>query len=53
VKGDGEVGGVSFALADGRWQPVQAREYYTLLAGASGADPGTMEDDLFAGLDGR
>ena len=60
VKGDSEGGtgrraggGGSFALADGRWQPVQAREYYTLLAGASGADPGTMEDDLFAGLDGR
>ena len=60
VKGDSEAGtgrraggGGSFALADGRWQPVRAREYYTLLAGASGADPGTMEDDLFAGLDGR
>jgi len=60
VKGDSEGGtgrraggGGSFALADGPWQPVQAREYYTLLAGASGADPGTMEDDLFAGLDGR
>ena len=47
------VDGNRFALADGRWQPVLAREYYTLLAGVPGAAPGTMEDDLFAGLGGR
>jgi N-acetyl-1-D-myo-inositol-2-amino-2-deoxy-alpha-D-glucopyranoside deacetylase len=49
------VDGDCFALADGRWQPVLGREFYTLLAGA--ANPpgghGTMERDLFAGLDGR
>jgi N-acetyl-1-D-myo-inositol-2-amino-2-deoxy-alpha-D-glucopyranoside deacetylase len=45
------VDGNRFALADGRWQPVLAREYYTLLAGVPGAAPGTMEPDLFAGLD--
>ncbi len=60
VTGDGEGGsgrraggGGSFALADGRWQPVLATEYYTLLAGVSAAAPGTREHDLFAGLDGR
>jgi N-acetyl-1-D-myo-inositol-2-amino-2-deoxy-alpha-D-glucopyranoside deacetylase len=42
-----------FALADGRWQPVLATEFYTLLHGARGAAHGTMEHDLFAGLDGR
>ena len=47
------VDGDRFALADGRWQPVLAREYYRLLEGASGARPGTTEHDLFAGLDGR
>jgi N-acetyl-1-D-myo-inositol-2-amino-2-deoxy-alpha-D-glucopyranoside deacetylase len=46
------VDGDRFALSDGRWQPVLAREYYTLLSGAAG--PGAAwEDDLFAGLDGR
>jgi N-acetyl-1-D-myo-inositol-2-amino-2-deoxy-alpha-D-glucopyranoside deacetylase len=45
------VNGDSFALADGRWQPLLAREYYTLLSGPAGAGP--REDDLFAGLDGR
>jgi N-acetyl-1-D-myo-inositol-2-amino-2-deoxy-alpha-D-glucopyranoside deacetylase len=53
VQGDGEAGGGRFALADGRWQAVLAKEYYTLLAGASGAVTGTREHDLFAGLDGR
>ena len=52
VKGDG-AGGGSFALADGRWQALLGREFYTLLAGPSGATPGTREHDLFAGLDGR
>jgi N-acetyl-1-D-myo-inositol-2-amino-2-deoxy-alpha-D-glucopyranoside deacetylase len=75
------VDGDRFALADGRWQPVLGKEFYTLLAwgsdppgtprGADGAWPasrqapsrelagppgaahGTMEHDLFAGLDGR
>jgi len=75
------VKGRSFALADGRWQTIMDREYYTLLswggdppgtprgadgawpasrqapsrelAGVSGAAPGTVEHDLFAGLDGR
>jgi N-acetyl-1-D-myo-inositol-2-amino-2-deoxy-alpha-D-glucopyranoside deacetylase len=49
------VAGGRFALADGRWQPVQAREFYSLLAwgDASAAASGTMERDLFAGLDGR
>jgi N-acetyl-1-D-myo-inositol-2-amino-2-deoxy-alpha-D-glucopyranoside deacetylase len=45
------VDGDRFALSDGRWQPVLGQEYYTLLSGASGAAPGTMEHDLFAGLD--
>jgi N-acetyl-1-D-myo-inositol-2-amino-2-deoxy-alpha-D-glucopyranoside deacetylase len=35
VKGDGEAGGGSFALADGRWQPVLGTEFYTLLAWGS------------------
>jgi N-acetyl-1-D-myo-inositol-2-amino-2-deoxy-alpha-D-glucopyranoside deacetylase len=48
VTGDGE----SFALADGRWQPVLGTEFYTLLSGVSGAAPGIRERDLFAGLDG-
>jgi len=85
------VDGELFALSTGRWQPLLAREYFTLLAwgstpfsgdtpgpdgpgtprgadgawpasrqapsreldGASGAAPGTVEHDLFAGLDGR
>ncbi len=45
------VAGTRFALADGRWQPVLAREYYTLLPGPAGSGP--WEHDLFAGLDGR
>ena len=85
------VDGDRFALADGRWQPVLGKEFYTLLAwggtplsgdtpdpdgpgtprgadgawqasrqaplrelaGSPGAAHGTMEHDLFAGLDGR
>ena len=50
---DGAAGGGYFALAEGRWQPVLAEEYYTLLNGASRAAPGTREHDLFAGLDER
>jgi N-acetyl-1-D-myo-inositol-2-amino-2-deoxy-alpha-D-glucopyranoside deacetylase len=52
-------GGGRFALSSGGWQPISGREYFTLLAGGSdpartpGAGPGTMEHDLFAGLDGR
>jgi N-acetyl-1-D-myo-inositol-2-amino-2-deoxy-alpha-D-glucopyranoside deacetylase len=42
-----------FALSSGRWQPLLGKEFYTLLAGPSGAAPGTREHDLFAGLDGR
>jgi N-acetyl-1-D-myo-inositol-2-amino-2-deoxy-alpha-D-glucopyranoside deacetylase len=54
-----------FALSSGRWQPISGREYFTLLAwggdppgtprgaGSAGAGPGTVEHDLFAGLDGR
>jgi|SRR5579859_3538227 len=60
VKGDSDGGtgrraggGASFALADGRWQPIMAREFYTLLSGPLGTAPGTTEPDLFAGLDGR
>jgi N-acetyl-1-D-myo-inositol-2-amino-2-deoxy-alpha-D-glucopyranoside deacetylase len=49
VTGDGG----SFALADGRWQPVLGRESYTLLDGVCGAAPGIIERDLFGGLDGR
>jgi N-acetyl-1-D-myo-inositol-2-amino-2-deoxy-alpha-D-glucopyranoside deacetylase len=45
--------GRRFALADGRWQALLGTEFYTLLAGPSGAGPGTREHDLFAGLDGR
>jgi hypothetical protein len=40
-------------LSSGGWQPISGREYFTLLAGSSGAAPGTTEHDLFAGLDGR
>jgi N-acetyl-1-D-myo-inositol-2-amino-2-deoxy-alpha-D-glucopyranoside deacetylase len=47
------VDGERFALSSGRWQPLLAREYFTLLAGVAGTDPGTREHDLFAGLDGR
>ena len=46
-------GGGRFALSDGRWQPISGREFFTLLAGASGPGPGAMERDLFAGLDAR
>ena len=42
-----------FALSSGRWQPLLGKEFYTLLAGPSGAAAGTREHDLFAGLDGR
>jgi len=41
-----------FALSSGRWQPVLAREFYTLLNGVPHAVHGTREHDLFAGLDG-
>jgi N-acetyl-1-D-myo-inositol-2-amino-2-deoxy-alpha-D-glucopyranoside deacetylase len=37
----------SFALADGAWQRIGRREYYTLLAGPA---PDGPEQDLFAGL---
>jgi N-acetyl-1-D-myo-inositol-2-amino-2-deoxy-alpha-D-glucopyranoside deacetylase len=37
----------SFALADGAWQRLSGREFYTLLAGPA---PDGPEDDLFAGL---
>jgi len=47
------VDGDRFALSSGRWQPLLGKEFYTLLAGPSGAAPGTREHDLFAGLDGR
>jgi N-acetyl-1-D-myo-inositol-2-amino-2-deoxy-alpha-D-glucopyranoside deacetylase len=47
------VDGDRFTLSSGRWQPLLAREYYTLLKGDSGAAHGTREHDLFAGLDGR
>jgi N-acetyl-1-D-myo-inositol-2-amino-2-deoxy-alpha-D-glucopyranoside deacetylase len=47
------VDGDRFALSSGRWQPISGREFFTLLAGNSGAGPGTMEHDLFAGLDAR
>jgi N-acetyl-1-D-myo-inositol-2-amino-2-deoxy-alpha-D-glucopyranoside deacetylase len=60
VKGDSEGGmgrrpggGGRFALSDGRWQPVLGHEFYTLLAGVSAPGPGTMEHDLFAGLDAQ
>ena len=51
VQGDGEGGigsraggGDRFALADGRWQPVLAQEFYTLLARGSTAPPGDPPD---------
>jgi N-acetyl-1-D-myo-inositol-2-amino-2-deoxy-alpha-D-glucopyranoside deacetylase len=47
------VDGDRFALSSGRWQPISGREFFTLLAGNSGAGPGTGEHDLFAGLDAR
>jgi len=47
------VDGDLFALSSRRWQPLLGKEFYTLLAGVSGAAPGTREHDLFAGLDGR
>jgi N-acetyl-1-D-myo-inositol-2-amino-2-deoxy-alpha-D-glucopyranoside deacetylase len=57
VQGDsdgGAGGGGRFALSSGRWQPISGREYFTLLAwGSDRAGTGTMEHDLFAGLDGR
>jgi N-acetyl-1-D-myo-inositol-2-amino-2-deoxy-alpha-D-glucopyranoside deacetylase len=39
--------GESFALADGAWQRIGRREFYTLLAGPATGGP---EHDLFAGL---
>jgi N-acetyl-1-D-myo-inositol-2-amino-2-deoxy-alpha-D-glucopyranoside deacetylase len=47
------VDGGRFALSDGRWQPISGREFFTLLAGTPEAAPGTVEHDLFAGLNGR
>jgi N-acetyl-1-D-myo-inositol-2-amino-2-deoxy-alpha-D-glucopyranoside deacetylase len=47
------VNGDRFALSDGRWQPVLGREFYTLLSSTCGGGAGTVERDLFAGLDGR
>jgi len=41
------VDGDFFALSDGAWQRLGAREFYTLLAGPAPAGP---EYDLFAGL---
>ena len=51
----GAGGGGRFALSSGRWQPISGREYFMLLAWGSDpdADAGTVEHDLFAGLDGR
>jgi len=34
------VNGASFALSDGRWQPIGGREFYTLLAWGGTAPPG-------------
>jgi N-acetyl-1-D-myo-inositol-2-amino-2-deoxy-alpha-D-glucopyranoside deacetylase len=47
------VNGDRFALSDGRWQPISGREFFTLVAGGSGAGSGIVEHDLFAGLDAR
>jgi N-acetyl-1-D-myo-inositol-2-amino-2-deoxy-alpha-D-glucopyranoside deacetylase len=48
------VDGERFALSSGRWQPINGREFFTLLSGTDArGGHGTMEDDLFAGLDGR
>ncbi|WP_330173771.1 N-acetyl-1-D-myo-inositol-2-amino-2-deoxy-alpha-D-glucopyranoside deacetylase [Streptomyces sp. NBC_01498] len=44
------VDGAYFALSNGLGQPLLSTEYYQLVRGASGAEPGARETDLFAGL---
>ncbi|MEU0694654.1 N-acetyl-1-D-myo-inositol-2-amino-2-deoxy-alpha-D-glucopyranoside deacetylase [Streptomyces niveus] len=44
------VDGAFFALSNGLGQPLFTTEYYQLVGGASGADAGARETDLFAGV---
>ncbi|MFD5894435.1 N-acetyl-1-D-myo-inositol-2-amino-2-deoxy-alpha-D-glucopyranoside deacetylase [Streptomyces sp. NPDC060366] len=44
------VDGAFFALSNGLGQPLFTTEYYQLVGGASGADAGVRETDLFAGV---
>ncbi|MFD3519731.1 N-acetyl-1-D-myo-inositol-2-amino-2-deoxy-alpha-D-glucopyranoside deacetylase [Streptomyces sp. NPDC058653] len=44
------VDGPFFALSNGLGQPLLTREQYQLVRGASGADAGVRETDLFAGV---
>ncbi|WP_381794408.1 N-acetyl-1-D-myo-inositol-2-amino-2-deoxy-alpha-D-glucopyranoside deacetylase [Streptomyces niveus] len=44
------VDGTFFALSNGLGQPLFTTEYYQLVGGASGADAGARETDLFAGV---
>ncbi|MET4927108.1 N-acetyl-1-D-myo-inositol-2-amino-2-deoxy-alpha-D-glucopyranoside deacetylase [Streptomyces sp. PSRA5] len=44
------VDGAFFALSNGLGQPLFSTEYYQLVRGASGADAGVRETDLFAGV---
>ncbi|MFD3487358.1 N-acetyl-1-D-myo-inositol-2-amino-2-deoxy-alpha-D-glucopyranoside deacetylase [Streptomyces sp. NPDC058665] len=44
------VDGAFFALSNGLGQPLLAVEHYQLVRGASGADAGVRETDLFAGV---
>ncbi|WP_405612761.1 N-acetyl-1-D-myo-inositol-2-amino-2-deoxy-alpha-D-glucopyranoside deacetylase [Streptomyces sp. NBC_01511] len=44
------VDGSFFALSNGLGQPLFSTEYYQLVRGASGADAGVRETDLFAGV---
>lgn len=46
------VDGAFFALSNGLGQPLFTTEYYQLVRGASGADAGVRETDLFAGVGG-
>ncbi|MEU0372494.1 N-acetyl-1-D-myo-inositol-2-amino-2-deoxy-alpha-D-glucopyranoside deacetylase [Streptomyces sp. NPDC006283] len=44
------VDGPFFALSNDLGQPLFTTEYYQLVAGESGAEPGERENDLFAGV---
>ncbi|MDQ0844881.1 N-acetyl-1-D-myo-inositol-2-amino-2-deoxy-alpha-D-glucopyranoside deacetylase [Streptomyces sp. V1I6] len=44
------VDGPFFALSNELGQPLFSTEYYQLVAGESGAEPGEREHDLFAGV---
>jgi N-acetyl-1-D-myo-inositol-2-amino-2-deoxy-alpha-D-glucopyranoside deacetylase len=44
------VDGFFFALSNDLGQPLFGAEHYQLVRGVAGAEPGRIEDDLFAGV---